>query len=94
MNSEINVINFDQIINRVGTNSTKYDGRQSMFGKADVIPAWVADMDFATPAAVTNALIERARHPIYGYTAFPNSLYAASIDWMCDGMDGLLSATG
>ena len=53
-----------------------------MFGKSDVIPAWVADMDFATPNAITNALVERARHPIYGYTLFPDSLYEVSIDWM------------
>ncbi|MDR4516426.1 MAG: pyridoxal phosphate-dependent aminotransferase [Nitrosomonas sp.] len=76
------MIDFDQIINREGSSSTKYDGRQGMFGRPDVIPAWVADMDFATPAVITNALIERARHPIYGYTLFPDSLYEAAIDWM------------
>jgi cysteine-S-conjugate beta-lyase len=53
-----------------------------MFGKQDVIPAWVADMDFATPPAITQALIERAKHPVYGYTVFPDSLYEAIIDWM------------
>lgn len=53
-----------------------------MFGKADVIPAWVADMDFAAPPAVTRALTERAQHPIYGYTVFPDSLYEALIDWL------------
>ncbi len=74
--------NFDQEINRAGTHSVKYDGRQAMFGNSDVIPAWVADMDFAAPPAVTQALIGRATHPIYGYTLFPDSLYAALIDWM------------
>ena len=73
---------FDREINREGTHSVKYDGRQAMFGKADVIPAWVADMDFTAPPAVTQALIERAQHPIYGYTVFPNSLYDALIDWL------------
>ena len=73
---------FDREINREGTHSVKYDGRQAMFGKADVIPAWVADMDFAAPPAVTQALIERAQHPIYGYTVFPDSLYDALIDWL------------
>lgn len=43
---------------------------------------WVADMDFAAPAAVTAALAARAAHPIYGYTLFPDSLYAALIDWL------------
>ncbi|PXW89737.1 cystathionine beta-lyase [Nitrosomonas sp. Nm84] len=73
---------FDQEINREGSSSVKYDGRQAMFGKSDVIPVWVADMDFAAPPAVTRALIERAAHPIYGYTLFPDSLYQALIDWM------------
>lgn len=73
---------FDQEINRAGTSSTKYDGRQAMFGRSDVIPVWVADMDFAVPPAVTQALIQRATHPIYGYTLFPDSLYDSLIDWM------------
>ncbi|MCE7913417.1 MAG: putative C-S lyase [Nitrosomonas sp. PRO4] len=73
---------FDQEINRDRSHSVKYDGRQAMFGKSDVIPAWVADMDFAAPPAVTRALIERAHHPIYGYTQFPDSLYEALIGWM------------
>ena len=74
--------NFDRDINRDGTHSVKYDARQDVFGKADVIPAWVADMDFATPPAVTKALIERANHPIYGYTIYPDSLYESIIDWL------------
>ena len=73
---------FDHEINREGTHSVKYDGRQNMFGKSDVIPVWVADMDFAAPPAVTRALVERAAHPIYGYTLFPDSLYEALIGWM------------
>ena len=77
-----NGFDFDHEINREGNGSVKYDGRQDMFGKKGVIPVWVADMDFAAPPAVTRALIERASHPIYGYTLFPNSLYDALIDWM------------
>lgn len=73
---------FDREIDRTGTHSVKYDNRLAMFGKADVIPAWVADMDFAAPPAVTQALTERAQHPIYGYTLFPDSLFEALIDWM------------
>lgn len=73
---------FDHEINRTATHSVKYDGRQAMFGNNGVIPAWVADMDFAAPPAVTQALIARARHPIYGYTLFPDSLYDALIHWM------------
>lgn len=73
---------FDHEINRESSNSVKYGGRQAMFGKSDVIPMWVADMDFAAPPAITQALIQRAAHPIYGYTLFPDSLYDALIDWM------------
>ncbi|SEQ38697.1 MalY/PatB family protein [Nitrosomonas ureae] len=73
---------FDHEINRAATHSVKYDGRQAMFGSNAVIPAWVADMDFAAPPAVTQALVARARHPIYGYTLFPDSLYDALIHWM------------
>jgi cysteine-S-conjugate beta-lyase len=74
-------IDFDQIIHRDGTNSLKYDARQSLFGRADITPMWVADMDFATPPAVTEALVARAKHPIFGYTSYPDSLYDALIHW-------------
>ena len=73
---------FDREIDRTGTYSTKYDGRQAMFGHPDVMPLWVADMDFAAPAAVTEALVARAAHLVYGYTLFPDSLYEALIDWL------------
>jgi cystathionine beta-lyase len=73
---------FDQQINREHSNSLKYDGRQSMFAKADVIPLWVADMDFASPPAVSSALLQRASHPIYGYSSFPESTYQALMDWL------------
>lgn len=73
---------FDCKVNRAGSHSVKYDARQNVFGKADVTPLWVADMDFATPPAITEALIARARHPIYGYTIFPDTLYEAVINWV------------
>ena len=85
---------FDREINREGTHSVKYDGRQNMFGKSDVIPVWVADMDFAAPPAVIRALAERAAHPIYGYTLFPDNLYDVLIGWMQRAMVGPYSATG
>jgi cystathionine beta-lyase len=73
---------FDQLVNRDHSNSLKYDGRQAMFGKPDVIPLWVADMDFASPPAVSDALLQRANHPIYGYSSFPETIYQALIDWL------------
>lgn len=73
---------FERTIDRAGTFSVKYDGRLSMFGQAEVMPLWVADMDFAAPAAVTDALLKRATHPVYGYTQFPDSLYKSLINWL------------
>lgn len=73
---------FDRDIKRTGTSSTKFDGRLGIFGNANVMPLWVADMDFAAPAEVTHALIGRATHPIYGYTLYPESLYQSLIDWL------------
>lgn len=75
------VADFDQPIRREQTHSVKFDARQAVFGREDVIPVWVADMDFAAPEAVTAALKARAEHPVYGYTLFPESLYQAMIDW-------------
>lgn len=73
---------FDRDIDRSGTNSTKFDDRLGIFGNANVMPLWVADMDFAAPAEITHALIRRATHPIYGYTLVPESLYESLIDWL------------
>ena len=75
---------FDQPVARDHTCSVKFDARQAVFGREDVIPVWVADMDFAAPEAVTRALVERAKHPVYGYTLFPDSLYQSMIDWFRD----------
>ena len=75
-------IDFDREISRSGTLSVKHDGRARMFGSADVLPLWVADMDFAVPEAVTRALAQRAAHPIYGYTLYPESMVEALIAWL------------
>ena len=75
-------IDFDHDIPRNGTNSVKHDGRASYFGTPDVLPLWVADMDFASPEAVTRALQERAAHPIYGYTQYSESAYEALLVWL------------
>jgi len=73
--------NFDQTIPRSGTNSVKYDLRKAIFGSEDLIPMWVADMDFAVPPFVAEAVQKRARHPIYGYSIIPESYYQAITDW-------------
>ena len=73
---------FDSVIVRSGTNSVKHDGRAAYFGTADVLPLWVADMDFAAPGAVTRALLERAAHPVYGYSLYPESMFDALVSWL------------
>jgi cystathionine beta-lyase len=73
---------FDQIITRDGTASVKYEARGNIFGKQDIIPLWVADMDFAVPEAVQRALIQRAEHPVYGYTVYPDALYTSLLQWL------------
>ncbi|MDO8206964.1 MAG: pyridoxal phosphate-dependent aminotransferase [Gallionella sp.] len=75
-------IDFDRVIQRDGTCSVKHDGRAAYFGTENVLPLWVADMDFAAPEAVTRALTERAAHPVYGYTLYPDSMYDALIAWL------------
>ena len=75
---------FDRPPSRDGTHSVKWDGRVGQFGTANVLPLWVADMDFAAPEPVTRSLIERAAHPVYGYTLFPEALFESLADWMQD----------
>ena len=75
-------VDFNHEILRIGTSSVKHDGCASYFGTPDVLPLWVADMDFAAPEAVTRALTERAAHPVYGYTFYPDTLYEALMDWL------------
>ncbi|MBW6491826.1 MAG: PatB family C-S lyase [Lentimicrobium sp.] len=74
--------NFDQITPRSNTNSVKYDLRKLMFGKEDILPMWVADMDFRTPDFVMNAIRKRAEHEILGYTIRSDSYFTALIDWL------------
>ncbi len=72
---------FDRIIERQGTNSTKWDRCTALFGREDVLPMWVADMDFACPEPVLRAIKERTDHPTYGYSFPPASLYESIMAW-------------
>ncbi|KIL42588.1 MalY/PatB family protein [Jeotgalibacillus soli] len=73
---------FDQVINRKGTHSVKWDMTNTVFGEDDLLPMWVADMDFPPPGAVMEALEERLRHPPFGYTYVPDSTGEAIKQWM------------
>ncbi|MBN2074921.1 MAG: PatB family C-S lyase [Dehalococcoidales bacterium] len=69
---------FDQIWNRKNTDSAKWGSLERMFGSDDVIPMWVADMDFPVAQPILEALKERAEHPFYGYT-FPDADVTESV---------------
>lgn len=73
---------FDRIIERKGSGAIKSDALGKFFGKDELIPMWVADMDFETPDFITEALLERMKHPIFGYTAEPEDYRPAICDWI------------
>lgn len=74
--------NFDEIIERRGTDSVKHDALNDVFGCDDIIPMWVADMDFRVPDCVVESLRRRAEHPIYGYTFLSPRWKPAIIKWV------------
>jgi cysteine-S-conjugate beta-lyase len=74
--------NFDEIIDREGTNSIKYDAREKNFHSKDVLPLWVADTDFKTPDFIVNAIKKRAEHEIFGYSFKPDSYFESIKGWM------------
>ena len=73
--------NFDEIIERRGSGAIKTDLLEERFGRPDLIAAWVADMDFATPDFIIDALRKRLEHPVLGYTAEPADYRPSIIDW-------------
>ena len=73
---------FDEIINRRGTGAIKTDALQERYGRSDLTALWVADMDFATPPFIIDALNERMKHPVFGYTAVPDDYVPCIADWI------------
>ncbi|RJS62393.1 MalY/PatB family protein [Bacillus sp. PK3_68] len=74
--------NFDQKINRYDTDSLKWDKTKRLFGDENILPMWVADMDFTSPPPVIDALKRRVDHGAFGYTVRSNSYFEAFINWM------------
>lgn len=74
--------NFDEIVNRENTASVKYDLRKPIFGREDILPFWVADMDFKTPDFIINALKERLNHEVLGYPIKPPQFNEVIVNWM------------
>ena len=74
--------NFDEIIDRRGTESVKWDAVSERWGRNDLLPMWVADMDFRTPSFVMNALRKRLGHEVLGYTFACEEWYTSIINWL------------
>ncbi len=75
------IYDFDTPVDRSENHAAKYDERLKKFGREDVIPLWIADMDFRTAQPVIDALTARAQQGLWGYTARPDSYFDAICDW-------------
>ena len=75
---------FDSIIERRGTGALKTDALQQRYGNAGLLPLWVADMDFATPPFIVDALKKRMEHPIFGYAVEPDDFWPCVQDWILE----------
>jgi cystathionine beta-lyase len=74
--------NFDEVIDRSGTSCVKWDFSEKFFEAENLLPMWVADMDFKTPDFIIEAVKKRADHEVYGYTIRPESYYQSFIQWV------------
>lgn len=77
-----NQYNFDQTIDRRETDATKYVELTEKYGRNDLLPMWIADMDFQSPDAVREQLIACFRQPVLGYTTAPDSFWSSITDWL------------
>lgn len=75
-------LNFDEIINRKGTDCLKYDFAEKRGMPEDVLPLWVADMDFKTSSYIEHAVIERTKHGIFGYSEVQTPYFETVRSWM------------
>ncbi|MDR0572528.1 MAG: PatB family C-S lyase [Tannerella sp.] len=73
---------FDEIIERKDTDCVKYDRLKEHFGREDLIPLWVADMDFRTPDFIIDAMKKRCEHPVFGYTYPSDEYFNSIINWI------------
>jgi cystathionine beta-lyase len=73
---------FDSVVDRRGTSSLKWDYGAKYVGRRDLLPLWVADMDFEAPAEIVEALQARVDHHVYGYTLEPESYFEAAAGWL------------
>lgn len=80
--SEMGKFNFDKVVDRTTTDTYKYGNLQNYFGRPDLLPLWVADMDFETPECITKALRERIEHSLFGYTLMPAGYWETIAQWI------------
>lgn len=73
---------FDRIIERKGTGALKYDALKERYGRDDLLPLWVADLDFETPDFITDAIRKRLDHSLFGYTITPAELWDTIAKWI------------
>ena len=73
---------FDKIIDRTGSGDLKHGVLKERYGRDDLLPLWVADMDFETPQFITDALRQRLEHSLFGYTVVPDELWTSIIQWI------------
>ena len=78
---------FDKVIDRRGTDALKLEVLQERYGATDLLPLWVADMDFETPAFITDALRRRLEHSLFGYTVEPEAYWPTVIRWISEHHD-------
>jgi cystathionine beta-lyase len=78
------MFDFDTLPDRRGTASLKWDFAGRIAGREGLLPLWVADMDFAAPPAIAEAVARRAAHGVFGYTLEPESYFEAAIHWLAD----------
>ena len=76
------IYDFDKVIDRTGTNAVKLEALKRLYGRTDLLPLWVADMDFETPAFITEALRRRLEHSLFGYTEEPEAYWPVVMDWI------------
>lgn len=73
---------FNLVIDRHNTNCIKYDRLRPTYGRDDLIPLWIADMDFRTPEFITDAIAERLKHPVFGYGCIPSEYFKVISAWV------------
>ena len=74
--------NFDQVVNRKGSNSVKWDNLKEVYGTEDILPMWRSDLDFKAPDEVIEALQVKLDHGVFGYNVKSDSLYNSIINWV------------